>query len=156
MKQTTVGEALVTQKPVALVTRKVCVLNFVWDTESKNEMEAGTEPEVAEADLSEMLRIPYLFQRRYLYTWLPLDLVTIITLALATEAGTELEVANADLGEKLRIRYLIQRRYLHTWFPPGPGDHHHACLAPWSRGHAAPRGSHSQGCDRAPDDAEQS
>ena len=113
---------------------EVYVLSFVWDedletpedlvtqkelgTESKSETEAGTDPEVAEADLSEMLRIPYLFQRRYLYTWLPLDLVTIITLALATEAGTELEVANADLGEKLRIRYLIQRRYLYTWFPP--------------------------------------
>ena len=42
-------------------------------------MEAGTEPEVAEAYLSEMLRIPYLFQLRYLYTWLPLGLVTTIT-----------------------------------------------------------------------------
>ena len=74
------------------------MLSFVWDedletpedlvtqkelgTESESETEAGTDPEVAEADLSEMLRILYLFQRRYLCTWLPLDLVTIITLAL--------------------------------------------------------------------------
>ena len=77
---------------------EVYVLSFVWDedletpedlvtqkelgTESKSKTEAGTDPEVAEADLSEMLRILYLFQRRYLCTWLPLDLVTIITLAL--------------------------------------------------------------------------
>ena len=150
---------------------EVYVLSFVWDedletpedlvtqkelgTESESETEAGTDPEVAEADLSEMLRILYLFQRRYLCTWLPLDLVTIITLALATEAGTELEVANADLGEKLRIRYLIQRRYLYTWVPPDLVTII-TLFAPWSRGHAAPRGSHSQGCDRAPDDAEQS
>ena len=47
-----------------LVTRKVCMRNFGWDNKTKNEMEAGAEHEVAEADLSEMPRILYFIKVR--------------------------------------------------------------------------------------------